>query len=133
MVVVDASLVINACLAESGFDDLPADEFVAPPLLWSEAASVLHEMRWRAAISVELATIAVRRLDDAPVKPKRPSTLRAEAWSVADQLGWARTYDAEYVALARLLGFPLMTIDDRLRRGAGHLVEIIGPLGEKGS
>lgn len=127
MLVVDASLVVNACLGESGLDDLPNDELVAPPLMWSEAGSVLHEMRWRQAVSDELVTIAVGRLDDVPVESARPTSLRAEAWQIADQLGWARTYDAEYVALARILGCRLMTIDDRLRRGAGHLVDIIGP------
>ena len=30
-------------------------------------------------------------------------------------------------ALAQLLACPLVTLDARLRRGAGHLVEIIGP------
>jgi predicted nucleic acid-binding protein len=37
------------------------------------------------------------------------------------------TYDAEYVALARLLGCRLFTVDERLRRGAGRLVEVVGP------
>jgi len=36
-------------------------------------------------------------------------------------------YDAEYVALARILAAPLLTRDARLRRGAGHLATIVGP------
>jgi hypothetical protein len=31
------------------------------------------------------------------------------------------------VALARILGCSLFTVDDRLRRGAGRIVEIVGP------
>jgi predicted nucleic acid-binding protein len=50
-----------------------------------------------------------------------------QAWVVADELGWARTYDAEYVALARSLECRLVTLDERLRRGAGRVVEVIGP------
>ena len=40
---------------------------------------------------------------------------------MADELGWARTYDAEYVALARLLDCRVVTADERLRRGADRL------------
>ena len=127
MLVVDASVAVNACLAEDGFAPFRKQSLVAPPLLWSEVASVLHEMRWRSAISSELAELAVRRLDESTIEPQRPPELRREAWRIADQLGWARTYDAEYVALANLLGCRLMTIDGRLRRGAGHVVQIIGP------
>lgn len=127
MLVVDASVVINACLGADGFAGFPDEELVAPPLLWSEASSVLHEMQWRSAISKELAAMAAKRLDDAAIQMRRPPALRSEAWRVAGRLGWARTYDAEYVALARLLDCRLMTIDEKLQRGAGQLVEIIGP------
>jgi len=76
-------------------------------------------MRW--------ASIAFDALLTAPVVSRSPKRLHREAWRVADELGWAKTYDAEHVALARILGCWLFTIDDRLRRGAGRIVEIIGP------
>jgi predicted nucleic acid-binding protein len=40
-------------------------------------------------------------------------------------LGWAKSYDAEYVALAQFLKCPLLTIDARLARGAAHLIEFV--------
>ncbi len=49
------------------------------------------------------------------------------AIELARDLGWAKTYDAEYVALARLLKAPLVTIDGRLARAVGNLVQIIAP------
>jgi predicted nucleic acid-binding protein len=53
--------------------------------------------------------------------------LGATAWRIADDLGWARTSDAEYVALAQLLGCRLVTLDLRLRRGADRLGFVVTP------
>ena len=110
-----------------GFRLFGRERLAAPALLWSEASSVIHEMRWRAEISEPLASTAFGALLTAPVSRRAPPQLRREAWRVADELGWAKTYDAEYVALARILGCALFTIDDRLRRGAARMVEIVGP------
>jgi len=100
---------------------------VGPHLLASEALSALHEAAFRGEISKDLAHAASERLQVVPIDLVRPDGLAAAAWEVADALGWAKTYDAEYVALARLLGCALLTVDARLARGAGHLVRIIGP------
>src|SRR3972149_4755584 len=127
MLVVDASVVINACLSKAGFAPLKPEKLVAPPLLWSEVSSALHQARWRLALSERLAEAALSRLSEAPISPRRPGRLLAEAWRVADELGWAKTYDAEYVALARLLHCRLVTLDARLQRSASRLAEIIGP------
>lgn len=127
MLVVDAAVVVTACLAESGFDPLAQEELVAPQLMWSEVSSVLHELKWRNEISSDLATIAVERLAATVVSPRRPKGLTAEAWRIADRFGWAKTYDAEYLALARLLRCRLLTTDAKLKRAAATLVNVIGP------
>ena len=46
---------------------------------------------------------------------------------MADELGWAKTYDANYVALARILVCRLVTRDARLRRGTARFGFVIGP------
>jgi predicted nucleic acid-binding protein len=127
VIVLDASAAVQACLAADGFDLFGNEHLTAPALLWSEASSALHEMRWRKEISAGLADIAFERLLAAPVSPRSPKRLRREAWRVAEELGWMKTYDAEYVALARTARCRLFTLDARLRRGAGHVVPIIGP------
>jgi predicted nucleic acid-binding protein len=127
VLVVDAAVVITVCLSEIGLKGLGREELVAPHLMWSEASSVLHELRWRKEISVELATIALDRLTDADVSARRPKGLIDEAWRIADRLGWAKTYDAEYLALARLLKCRLLTTDARLTAAGSGLVTIIGP------
>ena len=127
MIVLDASAAVQACLAADGFGLFGRERLIAPALFWSEVSSALHEMRWRKEISTGLADIAFKRLLAAPVAPRSSKRLRREAWGVAEELGWMKTYDAEYVALARTTRCRLFTVDARLRRGAGHLVPIIGP------
>ncbi|MCW3020350.1 MAG: hypothetical protein JWN10_2658 [Solirubrobacterales bacterium] len=61
------------------------------------------------------------------MKRKTHPRLLDETRRVASELGWAKTYDAEYVALASLLGCRLVTIDGRPRRGADRLGFVVGP------
>lgn len=127
MLVIDASAAVQASLPSDGFAFLDQEELVAPALLWSEVPSVLHEMAWRGTVSRELGRAALERFLAAPIGARRHARLTPEAWRIADELGWAKTYDAEYVALAHLLSSRLLTLDARLRRTASRLVEILGP------
>jgi predicted nucleic acid-binding protein len=127
VLVIDASVAVDASLPTDGFAFLASEQLLAPQLLWSEVPSALHELRWRRSISVQLAREALDRFGLAPISARRPARLVDEAWRVAGELGWAKTYDAEYVALARLLGCRLLTIDARLRRGAQRAVDVVGP------
>jgi predicted nucleic acid-binding protein len=127
VLVLDASFAVNVCLSQAGFNPLASEELVAPPLLFSEASSALHELRWRRAASAPAVETAFDRLRGAPVSARRPRRLLTEAWWVADELGLAKTYDAEYVALARLLDCRLVTVDARLRRTAQRVAAVVGP------
>jgi predicted nucleic acid-binding protein len=127
VLVVDSSAAVQACLAVEGFRLFGDEDLAAPPLLWSEASSVIHELWWRREITERLASTAFDALLAAPIAARTSRRLRREAWRVAEALGWAKTYDAEYVALARILRCGLFTVDDRLRRGAARIVTIVGP------
>jgi len=119
--VVDASVALPACLSEAGFQLVPDTDLVAPELMWSETRSTLHELVWRHEVSASDGEAALDALERCAVRRAGQRRLGAEAWRVADELGWAKTYDAEYVALARLLGCRVVTLDSRLRRGAERL------------
>ena len=95
--------------------------------MWSEVRSSLHEARWRGEVSDEQAARAFVALEGSPIKVRTHKRLGAEAWRIADDLGWAKTYDAEYLALALLLRCRLITVDTRLRRATAHLRYVIGP------
>jgi len=95
--------------------------------MWSEASSVLHELKWRKEITDELASIAMDRMAAADISPRRPKGLSAETSRIADRLGWAKTYDAEYLALARLLKCRLLTIDAKLKVSGSRVTDVIGP------
>jgi predicted nucleic acid-binding protein len=125
--VVDASVAAAAAANPVGFERFRLFELVAPPLMWIEAVSTLHAMVWRGELRREQAEPVLDRVLAAPVRRLEPDGLAREACRVADELGWAKTYDANYVALARLLGCRLVTLDARMRRGTARLGFVIGP------
>jgi len=125
--VIDASVVISAALSDVGFGVLEHHELTAPALLWSEVTSALSELEWRDEISQPLARLARDRFLEAPISRRVTLDLYRRATVVAQQLGWAKTYDAEYLALARLRGCRMVTLDARLRRGADRLGFVFSP------
>jgi predicted nucleic acid-binding protein len=127
MLVVDASFAIDASLTATGLDRLEGHGAIAPPLMWSETFSVLHEMLHRRVITALLAGEARRRIERAPIEPRNPADLLDRAWDIASRAGWAKTYDAEYVALAQLAGCPLLTLDARLVRAAQGEAGFVDP------
>jgi predicted nucleic acid-binding protein len=127
VLVLDASVIVTWCLGAGELQELAPDDRCAPALMWSEASSVLHEKAWRGELDTGEADRARRRLSAADVKPRTHPRLADEAWRIADGFGWAKTYDAEYVALASLLHCRLVTVDARLRRGADRLGFVLGP------
>ena len=57
-----------------------------------------------------------------PIRLLGDAVLRRRAWELADQLGWASTYDAEYVALTQLQADAFVTLDAELARSVEGIV-----------
>jgi predicted nucleic acid-binding protein len=127
LLVVDASIAVGDCLSAAVLRTLGDEQFTAPPLLWPESRSALRVLAHRGDISREDARNGAERLETIPIQSRVPAGLGREAWRIADELGWVRAYDAEYVALASMLGCRLVTLDARLRRGADRLGFVVSP------
>lgn len=86
-------------------------------------------MAFNRRISFDLANQALGRFlaQKIAVEERRPDDLTMQAWRIAEEFGWAKTYDAEYVALAKMTGCRLVTVDGRLRRGADRLGFVVTP------
>jgi predicted nucleic acid-binding protein len=127
MLVLDASVVLPACGSPDGFDVFGDEELLAPPMMWSEARSAIHEALWRDEVSRTFALRTVATLESSPIRSRSHRRLGQAAWELSDELGWAKTYDAEYLALAMHLDCRFVTLDSRLRRGADRLGFVISP------
>lgn len=126
-VVVDAGAALHLLAAHGPMARSPA--LHAPRLLRSEVLSTIHAQVWRGVVPQAAAQEMLRRLGELQLSLYDDELrLHDRAWSIADELGWAKTYDAEYVALAQLLDVPLLTVDARLARGVEQLVRTVGPL-----
>jgi predicted nucleic acid-binding protein len=112
--VVDASAVLY--LASQGFEVSGGHELLAPTLLRSQTLSALHEAVQRGEIPADVARDRLARIGRMPIRLLGDAVLRRRAWDLADLLGWASTYDAEYVALTQLQADAFVTLDPELAR-----------------
>jgi len=112
--VVDCGVVLH--LASEGIEIPTEHELLAPTLLRSQTLSALHEAVHRGEISADLARDCLERIGRMRIRLLGDAVLRRQAWKVADQLGWAPTYEAEYVALTQLQADAFVTLDADLAR-----------------
>ena len=118
--VVDCGVVLH--LASEGMEVRPEHELLAPTLLRSQTLSALHESVHRDEIPPEVAVDRLTRVWAMPIRLLGDAVLRRQAWRVAEQLGWAETYDAEYVALTQLQADAFVTLDAKLARRVHGIV-----------
>ena len=118
--VVDCGVVLQ--LASEELEVPAGHELLAPTLLRSQTLSALHEAVHAGEIASDLALERLARIQAIPIRLLGDAVLRRRAWELAEQLGWASTYDAEYVALTLLQGDALVTLDADLARRVEGIV-----------
>jgi len=118
--VVDCGVVLRLAGEEV---EVPAEhELLAPTLLRSQTLSALHEAVHGGEIAADVALATLTRIRAMPIRLLGDAVLRRRAWDLAEKLGWAETYDAEYVALTQLQADAFVTLDAKLARRVEGIV-----------
>jgi predicted nucleic acid-binding protein len=120
--VVDTGAALH--LANAEVEVSGAHKLLAPTLLRSQTLSALHEAVERGELEADVARERLTRIRRMKIRLLGDAVLQRRAWELADQLGWASTYNAEYVALTQLQADAFVTLDAKLARSVKRIVEI---------
>jgi predicted nucleic acid-binding protein len=118
--VVDCGVVLH--LASESVEIHAEHELLAPTLLRSQTLSALHEAVHAGELPPDVARERLTRIQAIPIRLLGDAVLRRKAWDVAERLGWAETYDAEYVALTQLQADAFVTLNAELARSVEGIV-----------
>jgi predicted nucleic acid-binding protein len=129
LIVVDASVVVDLL---ARFRPQPIEALLwaadthlaAPELLFVEVLSALRKLDRGGAIPAGRSAELPQQLRALRIRTYRHDLLLDGVWALRDNLS---TYDACYVALARLLDAPLATRDARLARAPALGIEVLVP------
>jgi len=119
--VVDCEVLLRIAAGE--VEVAPGHQLVAPALVRSQALAAMYGAARRGEISAAEGRDRVRRINSLKVRFLGDKVLQANAWEIAEQLGWETIYDAEYVALTRLQADALVTGNADLARAVSGVVE----------
>lgn len=118
--VVDAGALLY--LAGEEVEIPRTHKLLAPTLLRSQTLSALHEAVQKGELPAEAARRRLTYIGGMQIRLLGDAVLRRRAWDLADQLGWASTYNAEYVALTQLQADAFVTLDAELARSLEGIV-----------
>jgi predicted nucleic acid-binding protein len=116
--VVDASVAVR--LATDGAAVAEQHSLLAPTLLRSDALALVYGQVRAGRIAEPAARTILDGIRALRIRLLGDRVLQSTAWEIADALGWADTYRAEYLALTRLQADALVTVDADLAAAAGR-------------
>jgi predicted nucleic acid-binding protein len=123
MIVTDASVVVELLLGTEIANRLldPEETLHAPHLLDVEVAQALRRYALAGDVTPRIGELGLADLLDLPIVRHPHTLLLPRIWELRRSIS---AYDAAYVALAEVLGAPLLTRDARLARSHGHRARI---------
>jgi predicted nucleic acid-binding protein len=120
--VIDAPTLLH--LVAEDLQVNPRHQLVAPNLIRSQALSLLFEAVRRGDLTEAEALQHHERLTELKMRLLGDRVSRRTAWKIAREQGWETTYDAEYLAVAKLQADALVTVDSALARKAKDVVPV---------
>ena len=99
-------------------------QLVAPTLIRSQLLTLLYQGVARGELTRKDADRVLTYVRGLRIRLLGDRVLQNVAWEVAEQLGWADTLTAEYVALTRLQADALVTLDPGLAEAVRDLVPV---------
>ena len=120
--VIDAPTLLH--LVATGVQVSSRHQIVAPNLIRSQALSLLLQAVRHGDLTEDVALQHHERLTELKMRLLGDRVSRRTAWRIAREQGWETTYDAEYLALTKLQGDALVTVDPALAAKAKNLVPL---------
>ena len=120
--VIDPGVAIR--LAGDGLEVRAEHRLLAPTLFRSQVLATLHEAVQRGDLAGGGARDQLDRIGRMPIRLLGDGVLRRRAWDIAERLGWASTFEAEYLALTQLQADAFVTLDADLARRAEGVVTV---------
>ena len=120
--VIDAPTLLH--LVAEGVEVSPEHQLVAPNIIRSQALSLLLAGVRQGDITEAVALQRHERLTELKMRLLGDRVSRRTAWRIALDNGWETTFDAEYLAVAKLQADALVTIDAELATKADGVVPL---------
>lgn len=127
MIVVDASALLEVLLRRPAASNVeswlsqPDQTIHAPHLIDVEVTHVVRRFAMHGKIDDQRGRILLADFSLMSIERYPHDPLLFRAWELRNNFS---AYDAMYIALAEVLGAPLITCDRRLASAGGHVAQI---------
>jgi predicted nucleic acid-binding protein len=120
--VIDAGVALKLAVETNAI--ATGHQLLAPTLLRTEVLAALYVQARAGKITKKDAGLRLDQLRRLRIRLLGDRVLQARAWTIAEQLGWSSTEQAEYLALTQLQADAFVTGDKSLASEARKVVAV---------